>query len=289
MIYCSIMVCIIIIVGCSNPKQKSDHRESTASTTLNSADTEAKKGSAVPMVKIHPDTAAKLVSNYLLHSDLTKIFKHRYLGGTIQKKYFQVDTANSGIIFWFCYRTCKNPEFFLALEQLKTWSTINAQLPSEPASDSLIITKNMISHTGISLTQNGVKKHLFEHRQKGNDVEFISKKLVQAYIHNFDSIMKSHMDKKERKYCNYNFSYCDKSRDYDFKKSQYVTNTDFQDFLNQTPKDGFIRYYLGFNEHEPENRIRVILFSVDKNGKPITKIGKNNPIILQKSWPPPPN
>lgn len=70
-------------------------------------------------------------------------------------------------------------------------------------------------------------------------------------------------------------------------------NNDVRDFLAQ---DGLekVRYYFGIDSenqaYNKTNAIRIILVGVDKEGKNLIGTEKNrSPIILQKSWPPPPD
>ncbi|MHA7130100.1 hypothetical protein [Algoriphagus namhaensis] len=71
-------------------------------------------------------------------------------------------------------------------------------------------------------------------------------------------------------------------------------NLDIADFLAQ---DGLekVRYYFGIDSdnqvYTRTNAIRIILVGVNKEGKNIIKGTEKNPtpIILQKSWPPPPD
>lgn len=233
------------------------------------------------------EEAAKLSYTYLKHPELSKIFNSYSTGGTLPAKYFEIKYDSGGVLFWFCYKPGNNPELFLAMEQLEWYDT--TRLPQKPISNFLKKSKNLFKYNGSTSSSKDVINYFVTHTESVNEDEDIPNALVQQYVNSFDSLMNAKSDGKG-KYCTYPFSFFDRRRD--FEDGKFVQSRDYEDFISQTPKNGFVRYYLGFDENDSSNRIRVILFSTDSSGRNITKkrpsSKSNDALILQRSWPPPP-
>lgn len=263
---------IVLLAACSGNKKPAT--ETAAADALLQAPAQA------PVIdltkrshKISLDSASLLVSNILNIPALNKVVSSYALGGTFPVKSFRVLPENSGIILWSCVTEGKNPELFLALEQLKSYDT--ARLPKSPASQSLMRPQFLFKNAMTApYTAASARKFIEGHTITKNGELPITNGEVVNGMDGFNLLMGT----MPERYNKYPFSYFRESEDGTFKQ-----------FLDQAGENGFVRYYFGFNETEKVNLIRVILVAVDAAGKNITSINGGEALILQRSWPPPPN
>lgn len=271
-------ISILIFQGCGQKKDKDEQQESKRPS-----DTKVQKDGNIPIEK-----AAELTYGYVTHPQLTKVFKGQPIGGTFPKSFFEVKSPDGGVLLWFCYKGGKKPEFFLALEQITEYDTA-AHFPKQPSAAILKKPKGLFNYNAAAPADKlDVIKFFQGHKVVQNDYEDISNSDVQKYVASFDSLMNVNLASNGRKYSKYSFCFFDKKRDFNEKTKTFFDVPDYEDFLKQTPDDGFVRYYFGFDDNDKPNRIRVVLFSANSNGANITTVSGADAIILQKSFPPPP-
>jgi hypothetical protein len=266
---------IILLVACSGNKKP------TTETVVSDALLQAP--APVPAIdlfkrshKIPFDSAALLVSDALNNESLNKVLSSYSFGGTFPVKLFRISPDSSGIILWSSFKGGKKPEFYLALEQLKSYDTTN--LPKAPTSKNLARPLLLFKNTMMKpYNTSSVKKFIESQTIAKNGATSIDNASVVKNINSFDSLMAAMPDGNGKKYNEHPFSYFRESTDGTFSK-----------FLDQAGPNGFVRYYFAFDEKEKPNRIRVILVAVDAIGKNITSINGSEALILQKSVPPPP-
>lgn len=276
-----LVLSIFLLAACSGNKKP------TAETAVTDALLEAPAPAPVDDLakrshKIPFDSAALLVSDALNNASLNKVLTSYSFGGTFPVKLFRVSPDSSGIILWSCYKGGKKPEFYLALEQLKSYDTTN--LPKAPTSKNLMRPQFLFKNTmARPYTTPAVKKFIENQVIPRNGATSIDNASVVKNINSFDSLMAAMPDGSGKKYNEHPFSYFRESTDGTFSK-----------FLDQAGANGFVRYYFAFDEKEKPNRIRVILVAVDAAGKNITRTAATattsagDALILQKSIPPPP-
>lgn len=232
--------------------------------------------------KIPFDSAALLVSNAFNMASVNKILSSYTFGGTFPAKLFRVSPDSSGIILWSCFKGGKQPEYFLALEQLKSYDVYN--LPKAPTSKNLAKPLSLFKNADANLsTAPAAKTFIENHAIARNGATSIDNATVVRNIKSFDSLMAATPDRNGKKYNEHPFAYFRESTDGVFSK-----------FLDQAGPNGFVRYYFAYDETEKPNRIRVVLVAVDAAGKNITRASANGrtsedeALFLQKSVPPPP-
>jgi len=221
------------------------------------------------------DSTALLISNFLMKTELNKIASSYALGGTFPASQLKLQPNSKGILFWFCFKPGKNPEFFLASEQLEKYDMTN--LPRMPLANTLLIPEFTFKKTDEVQDVLSVKDFLKDQVTPGTGARSIDNASVSMYINSFDSLMTAIADEKGEKYNQYSFSFFARNKAKEVER-----------FLEQAGDDGFVKYYFGYDENDKPNRIRVILISGDSFGKnKITTRQKDEVLILQKSWPPP--
>jgi len=228
------------------------------------------------------DSAALLVSDMLAIPALNKMAGSFAAGGTFPVELFRVSPDSSGIIFWYGFDPDKK-EVFLALEQLKNYDVYH--LPTGPTGATLIRSASTFtSAVTTPFDRASVKSHLQNETITNNEIEEIDNVTLRRHMNSFDSLLSTMPDNKGEKYNEYLFSFFHDSKD-----------GTFEQFLSQAGKNGYVRYYFGYDEHDTPNRIRVILVAVDEQGKNITGTnagGRTNSgddgLTLQRSYPPPP-
>jgi hypothetical protein len=233
---------------------------------------------APPSEPIPIEKAGELISDLLSNSNpkVTDITSYA-LGGTFPAKLLRVHPDSSGVLLWFCFKGGAKPELFLALEQLKQYDPAN--LPQLPINPNLTRPQNPFKNTnGTQHSPADLVTFLKNHSVKTNTSIPIKNLLVKKYVESFDSLMNQILDGNNKRYNDYNFSFFEENAAKNLKT-----------LVDQAGSNGFVRYYFGFDELEKPNRIRVILVSVNSAGKNITTINGQNALIVQKSWPPPPN
>jgi hypothetical protein len=227
-------------------------------------------------------TAAKYIADIKSNSGLLKVFS-KHQGGTLNAQVFKewhADPNFKGVMAWFCTKGLFGNNPFLVFEKKTNEfvfpSTIAELLALEPTSDHLISANHRF---GNSFNREP-RAFLIGHQDSGPSTNlgegrrfvpgYLKKFLKKDAFRNLQSVAVGYLDNGQ------------KGEDY------------FGQFLNQIP-DGisYIRYYFGFDSDVKLNKIRFFLVAVDQSGKNITSINKagitQDAIILQKSWPPPPD
>jgi len=227
------------------------------------------------------DSAAILVSDMLLIPTLNKMANSFAAGGTFPARLFRVSPDSSGIILWYGFDP-HSREVFLALEQLKNYDVAN--MPKYPTASKLVRSASIFTRTITSpVDRLSIKTQFQNERITDNEVQSIDNATLRKRMNSFDSLLRTMPDGKGEKYNQYLFSFFHDSRD-----------GTFDNFLDQAGRNGYVRYYFGYDERDKPNRIRVILVAVDADGRNVTSInagGRTNDegdgVTLQKSWPPP--
>ncbi len=226
------------------------------------------------------DSAALLVSNLLAIPNLNKTVATYGGGGTFPASLFQVSTENAGIIFWYGFDARKK-EIFLALEQLKSYDVHN--MPTHPMSKTLYRPLTTFKNTVTGQPEKTtVKNNLARQVISDNGVVTIDNVTLTRHMNSFDSLLARMPDANGERYNKYLFSFFHDKRD-----------GLFETFTGQGGKNGLVRYYFGYDEHDVPNRIRVVLIAVDANGRNVTaangaaRTNGDDGLTLQRSWPPP--
>ena len=228
------------------------------------------------------DSSALLVSNMLAIPALNRMAGSFAAGGTFPAYLFRVSPDSSGIILWYGFDP-KTNEVFLSLEQLKKHDVYN--LPKGPAGRTLIRPATFTNAATNQFDKTSVKAHLKNEVITTNEVRENDNTTLRRRMNSFDSLLSTMPDSEGVKHNQYLFSFFHDSRDGVFEK-----------FLDQAGKDGYVRYYFGYDERDVPNRIRVILVAVDAQGRNVTSInatgrtnGDGDALTLQRSFPPPPD
>ncbi len=192
------------------------------------------------------------------------------LGGNMELSSLQgaLNPDKVGSLAWFCFNDHHAdsglPSFFLAFEAVASYS--KSEGPSEPENNTLILPGNTFPYED----DHGHEQDYLNHHQSdvsGLSDGSIDKEDVETYNASFVSNFADNT--------NYPYSFFDTADDDDLK-----------DFLNQ---DGivFMGYFFGYSDDPDygDNKIRVIFAPLDEDGFVITT---GNPVLLQRSYPPPP-
>jgi hypothetical protein len=266
------LIAIALLLCLTNCGSKKSAESPTASSLSALADTTAL--STEHSHKVTLDEAAVYISDFVRMPAIANLAGYT-LGGTYPVRHLKIAPDSVGIIFWFCFKP-KAKEIFPAVEQLKNLDTSN--LPKQPSGKWLIRPdapfKNIM---GSSNSAAAVKSFLNNHSVTLNTASKIESKSVMQYVQSFDSLLATMPDNNKEKYNKYPLSI-------------FMENSkkEFDHFLSRAGKNGYIRYYLGYDENEKPNRIRVILIAADSLGRNITTLKNANDAVLQKSVPPPP-
>lgn len=242
------------------------------------------------------DYAAQLIYNFLNELPLNGI-SNMSIGGTFPANdFFSFTQEFIATQLWFCFNpldTGLHPELFLAVEKVKhAWDPKN--IPDTPANEFLQRPLNTFRFpSNLDRTKLDVVKTFLMNHQDGNSpyMQDISRGFVKRYA----GIYKSLFGDNAENYCKHPLGYFVAEGQEGGKSQPY-----FREFLKpDTNEIKHVRYYFGYeNRVDPEfddkpNRIRIVLFPVDSNGKnivvlpdPENKIEAS--VILQKSFPPPP-
>jgi hypothetical protein len=228
------------------------------------------------------DSTAVLISNMLAIPALNRMAGAFAAGGTFPAHLFRVSSDSSGIILWYGFDP-KTNEVFLSLEQLKNYDVYN--LPTGPAGRTLIRPATFTNPAIKQVDRTSVRARLKSEVITTNEIREIDNTTLRRHMSSFDSLLSTMPDSKGVKHNQYLFSFFHNNRDGVFEK-----------FLDQAGKNGYVRYYFGYDEHDVPNRIRVILVAVDAQGRNVTRInasgrtnGDEDAVTLQRSYPPPVN
>lgn len=211
-----------------------------------------------------------------------QISKNGFLGGREEK----FVPTYKGVMAWFCLE--ESGELFLAFEEFDKYD--KKKEASIIRWDTIFSSKKLIrSYEVFGIPKLGLNKDINILEMKP---EFIRRTQVeeegelsiwQVWTRKNRFISDYKPEKVKVRYGNR----------YPYGFFENEINSDIRDFLAQ---DGLekVRYYFGIDSenqaYNKTNAIRIILVGVDKEGKNLIGTEKNrSPIILQKSWPPPPD
>lgn len=231
--------------------------------------------------RITLEEAAEYLEKLGENESLEPIFSN-HLGGTLDAQIFK-DWYKSGdfkgVIAWFCTKGLLGANPFLVFEKAGNTFSYPKTLADceklEPMSEDLVYSNHRFSR---NLKAPNRIEYLRIHKSNPPHSNLFEKNdRVKGFV-------KKYLGKEKiKKYQKIGFGYLE-------------NGYDGQDFFGsllfpQGKNVRFIRYYFGFDPTLPLNLIRFILVPVDENGLNITsylKNGKEEQLILQKSWPPPP-
>ncbi len=216
---------------------------------------------------ISSDEASVLLADYVNNKAINEV-THGTLGGTFPaNEVYDENERNIGVKFWYCLNTSdpQYPRFFLVAEKVSTISRISVD--DEPGSDLLVTCDQTFAYRGIqSPKPTDMLSYIRSEREHFGCNLQISKADVIKYT-------KAFRESSLGNYAKYPFCFFFDDNSGDFKK------------LVSQPDVSYIRYFMGFDEKESVNQIRVVLMGVDSKG---FNVAHAKAIILQKSIPPPP-
>jgi hypothetical protein len=223
------------------------------------------------MPPYHPislNKAAGLISAFLKQSALGTIAKDIALGGLIDLDIPDKDI--SGWTFWYCWNPDENsfPKFFMAYEP-NVWTD---ESPEDMyfKSDNLLMPYPgyIFRYPKTSGTNvDDVLDFLAEQRKewgstKTNDPQ-INYEDVEIFTSNF---MDPFPAEDPNPFCDYPIA--------------YFVGSEIKEFAEQ---GDYVRYFFGLDTTSEVNQIRLILISVDVNGR--NQIGPGF-VMFEQSWPP---
>jgi hypothetical protein len=217
------------------------------------------------------ENAALLISDLFNIPEVGNLATTYALGGTFAVNDFTIGNDSSGVILWSCFKPGSKPELFLAVERLKEYDTTN--LSKAPLSKILSRPAFTFKDNNTQHSPQAIGQYLETQVISNNGSTSIDNATVIKHIHSFDSLLET----LPEKYNVYPFSYFQRNDDGVFEK-----------FLDQARPNGFVRYYFGYDGTMAPNRIRVVLVAVDSSGKNIIKVGGEEAVLMEYSWPPPP-
>lgn len=228
--------------------------------------------------------AVDLIYDFMNDPELKNIGQSWALGGTLPKDVFFTPTGNPthGINMWFCFNNqdMDHPVFFMSVEKRDDFGH---QFPNEPRPSDLVRPVDIFPYNG-TIDRKAIRKYLVNTPEANHDTARpISQTAVKRYAHKFDSLLSRHLDATGQRRCEVPFSFFQNVN----ISFQGATTPILDAFVRQSGTT-HVRYYFGYNPSENVNKIRVILFAVDENGKNIIAEDKNGGIIVQKSVPPTP-
>lgn len=230
----------------------------------------------IPVDEWTIEQSSNIAYEFFKDADRQNLAKQGF-SGDFPVSYFdqvtQHDPKDSmGIALWFCLDSINN-EFFLALEpNVKKYNSL--KMPDLPSTD-LIRPETVLSFTSQVGTPQELIDFFWTDYRKPSGEKPIANGDAASLIKAFHG--------KWGKTAKYNFSF-------------FADNVkgDLKDCINRAKPDGYLRYYLGYedsiNGKKITQKLRVILMAVDKNGKPQfkTTTDSSRDGMLQASWPPPP-
>lgn len=223
-------------------------------------------------------STADIMSTLLLSSpSLNNLARSKGIGGVFEKEYLEIKNGMAGIRLWYCYNSIDRmyPEFFLALEQIKTF---DGQNPEDNPGDTLMVPYTFL-YTEKDEGPNATYNFIVNHKTTSVKNTKIDKVRVLQFSRAFKSLMSIISPNPFDQYCKYPVA--------------FFENTDaYKDFMNNDSK--FVRYYLGLSfdpDHKP-NYFRPVLVGVEDSG--LTRVSstnrnKDDEPFIQKSVPPPPH
>ena len=224
--------------------------------------------------KISYQDAKDQILGFLFQSDLYIIAANNAFGGTLLKETFepQIRTTYPGTLGWYCFNYEVEPlypDFFIAFETSEYNYDASSPPPTAIKSSPLYYTNNIFTYN-FAATSANVDFFLKNQIQICNGLLPIdysdATRLKNFFRNNFPS---GGSNPHNRYDCAF------------FEKTALIQ------FINQGP---YVRYYFGYDSNPAqEQKIRLILFSVDASGKNIL-VNPGDPtkdaIILERHWPP---
>lgn len=239
--------------------------------------------SAVPFAvgghahKFPLDSAFGLMANLSRTPVLSDLTARYGWGGSFPVSAFRVGSANQGVLLWYCFQGGANPRFFLALEQLKSYDPAN--MPKQPSGDLLVVPTGTFKNPFTKASDPAAFSEFIARPQPDPaGWQFLGADVVNRYIKSADSLFRQRTDGSGDRYNYYPFGFF-----------SVLHESDFNSFLDKAGKDGFVRYYFGYDEKDRPNRLRIILLTADGTGRASLSLRTaGDPGAMQKSWPPPP-
>ncbi|MCB0488196.1 MAG: hypothetical protein R2820_13930 [Cyclobacteriaceae bacterium] len=223
---------------------------------------------------------AKLAS-YLMNENhsFQNIVRVYAFGGVYEADYFQINSPNNAIRFWYCYNPTNSdyPTFFLALEQINADDSTEKDPENSPAIGDTLMVPTVFTYNKTSTHYTEIQNFIQEDTSVGK-AKKISRQDVLDFAENFRSLLSIISPNGIGPYSKYMVSIFEKNPSYD-------------EFLNRNGGLTHIRYYLGLShdiDHEP-NWLRPVLAGVDAQRRTVyNRANLNVGTFLQKSFPPPP-
>jgi|SRR6185436_88346 len=224
--------------------------------------------------KISYQDAKDFILRFISQDDLYPIASSKALGGTMLKETFETEFKAEylGSIGWFCFNYHDEPNypgFFLAFETAERVYDTSSPPPAAIVSATLYYTNDIFTYS-LQSTMANVDYFLRNQIQICGDLLTIDSSTASRFEKFFRNKFPAGIANPHNKY-----------------GCVFFEKTALEEFIDQGP---YVRYYFGYdNNPAQEQKIRVILFSVDRFGKNII----NDPadpskdaIILERHWPP---
>jgi hypothetical protein len=228
----------------------------------------------VDSYRIDFEKAVRLVLGFLTQKELFDIATKAAIGGTIEPGTINPPPtkADRGCMSWIC-RT--ENDFFLAIED----GEYNRQnVPLEPKSTTLKRSSQTFRYPYAQPSEDDVIKMLTVDKWPlSTDLDITKSEVLQL-------INRTPSDYNKFPYNNYPCSF------FENRLNRELTN-----FIEKNPGLVAVRYFFGYDNSDKKyfdsNRIRVVLFGVDRIGRnivPSITMPSDSVWILEQSWPPPP-
>src|SRR5579859_3134308 len=241
-----------------------------------SSRTAASKGSA-------GETALGLVYNFLNEPQLRKM-SDLSIGGTFPTAYFKLNPKCFAKQFWYCYAGGSlkpQQRVFLALEDSwKGWprNMTEKQIPSSPEAKILVRPSAPFAFDDRRYDRKNIAD-VSDFIQNHEDAPKAAAKITDKEVVKYSRSFVSTFGGIKKKYCRYPLGY--------FENFELETKRLYIDeFMNQG-EVAYVRYYFGLDKSYRTNKIRIVLFPVSANMKPLS-LNAGAVGMLEESWPPPP-
>jgi hypothetical protein len=280
---CVFLLSLAMLTSCKEKKEPEVQTVPVESKNILDADVpkQASPG-AIKSIPITVKEAAKQISELLGHKTLERMAKRVSLGGYFYARPFKITGGDdAAIILWNCYNL-DDPEYptlFVAVEQVAKYDT-TAPPPAGPVASSLITPVATFNFTGSSNAEDSVLKFMrIPRKPEGTEPleKTISKELAEKFIANFKAMIGTLEVVTGAKYSAYPLA--------------AFGNNDYYKRFEARPHK-FVKYYLTlyFDTRHRPNYLRPVLGVAGDDGILIEiKNTRQDPPMMQKSWPPPPN
>jgi hypothetical protein len=227
--------------------------------------------------------AAKLMSAFLNHPKLGSYAVQKNVGGIFERSVFELDDTKAGALLWFCYdaKESEEKQWYLAATKVTGYTPA----VTRDATDELWKPYDFFKYTGPGTSVPDVIKFIETHQYgEPGKSPVVSAAEVRVQVEDFMKVLLPTFDPDPEKLQKYPFTFFgEMSEDFQIRK------------LLAQPGAVGIRYYYGYQETDDNgkdlnNKIRVIMCAIDQYGKNIlgTK-GDDGDIMIEKSFPPPPD